>query len=307
MSGQRTYWHLSNLGRKPDDYDIATTRLLYYPARGFEVRTPIAQWYERYQQGCPLQLDDWDSFRDPRATTYTAYTQLQKEKDAFVGQLLRATDLPRHDQNLAAIWVEQLEDILAPLRYPVHALQMVAAYLGSMAPGGRLVVTFMLQSADEIRRVQWLAQRMRQLQHSYPDFGAGSKTVWQEAPHWQPLRRLIEQLLITYDWGEAFVALNLVLKPAFDDLFGVQLARHAAASNDTVLEKLLGSLQEDCRWHALWSQELLRVLNAHGAHNNDFIKAAMERWQGRLSGVLEPLAERMATPLLYASDHADQH
>ena len=29
----------------------------------------------------------------------------------------------------------------------------------------------------------------------------------------------MERLLVSYDWGEAFVALNLVLKPMIDDLF----------------------------------------------------------------------------------------
>ena len=37
---QRTYWHLEALGRRPTDYEIATSRLLYYVGRGFEVTLP---------------------------------------------------------------------------------------------------------------------------------------------------------------------------------------------------------------------------------------------------------------------------
>jgi hypothetical protein len=36
---------------------------------------------------------------------------------------------------------------------------------------------------------------------------------------WQPLREIVEKLLIVYDWSESFVALNLLLKPMFDELF----------------------------------------------------------------------------------------
>ena len=47
VTAQRTYWHLTGLGRRPSDYDITSTRLLYYPERGgFDVRFPLASWYE---------------------------------------------------------------------------------------------------------------------------------------------------------------------------------------------------------------------------------------------------------------------
>ena len=34
----RTYWHLADLGRVPNDYDIGSSRLLYYPERGMGCR-----------------------------------------------------------------------------------------------------------------------------------------------------------------------------------------------------------------------------------------------------------------------------
>jgi toluene monooxygenase system protein E len=67
--------------------------------------------------------------------------------------------------------------------------------------------------------VERLAYRIRQLQMAFPGFADDSKSRWQHEPRWQPLRQFVEQLLVTYDWGEAFVALNLVLKPLIDDLF----------------------------------------------------------------------------------------
>ena len=38
---QRTYWHLEALRRMPTDYEIATSQLLYYVGRGFEVELPL--------------------------------------------------------------------------------------------------------------------------------------------------------------------------------------------------------------------------------------------------------------------------
>ena len=85
---KRTYWHLSDLGRKPTDYDIATSRLHYWTARGFEVKVPVSEWYERYQRGSELRCRDWEEWGDPRQTTYTTYTTMQRTREAFVNGLL---------------------------------------------------------------------------------------------------------------------------------------------------------------------------------------------------------------------------
>ena len=74
---RKTYWHLEGARRVPTDYEVATSRMLYYVGRGFEVEVPLSDWYRRYQQGSPLVCDDWDRFADPRETTYAKYVALQ--------------------------------------------------------------------------------------------------------------------------------------------------------------------------------------------------------------------------------------
>ena len=150
--------------------------------------------------------------------------------------------------------------MLPVLRYSVHGLQMTAAYVGCMAPGGRIVVACLFQAADEMRRIQRLAYRMRQLQETHPGFGSESKSAWERNPHWQPLREVIEKLLVTYDWGEAFVALNLVLKLSFDQVFMLDYGGRAHARDEEVLHKILRSLYEDCAWHRDWSRAFVHML-----------------------------------------------
>ncbi len=279
-SGQRTYWHLSGLGRMPSDYDIGTSRLLYYPERGFEVATPVAAFYARYQEGSRLRLrpEDGERFRDPRETTYARYTELQRWKEIYVDGILRTLDDGSYDRRLDPAWVRTLGAVLGPLRYPVHGLQMIAAYVGSMAPAGRVVITCALQAADEMRRIQRLAYRLRQLQETHPRLGADARARWQDDSMWQPLRHLIERLLVTYDWGEAFTALSLVVKPAFDELFLVRFGRLAAARGDEALQKIFGSLGEDAAWHHDWSAALARCTIESDAGNAAVIDEWTAQW-----------------------------
>jgi toluene monooxygenase system protein E len=282
----RTYWHLAQLGRVPSEYDVGTSRLLYYPGRGFEVTTPVGAAHARHVGGSSLvfgpRLDD--RFRDPRATTYASYTELQKGKEIFVDGLLATLDDGAYDRRLSRAWLEVLAQVMAPLRYPVHALQMIAGYLGSMAPAGRVVVACAFQAADEMRRIQRLAYRLRQLQETHAGLGDDAKARWTGHPMWQPWRRLLEELLVTYDLGESLCALTLVVKPAFDELFGARFARLAAAAGDEVLAKVLGSLGEDAAWHRDWSEALARTLSEdeeHGAANTAALAGFRARWAPR--------------------------
>ena len=287
MSARRTYWHLSALGRKPSDYDIASSELLYHTQRGFEVQTPISAWIQRYQGGSALQSSAWERFRDPRATTYASYVALQHRQEIYVDGVL-AAETRTDAEGLPAEWVRSLDQWLGTLRFPVHGLQMVTAYLGSIAPSGKIAIAAAFQAADDVRRVQRLTQRMVQLERSHRGFGHEARSAWQHAPAWQPLRELIERLLCTYDFGEALVVLNGLVKPCFDGLFMHDLAELARAQHDDTLHKLLGSLYADCSWHAQWSSALLELVVGEG-DNRAAMAGWLERWRPRVAAALAPL------------------
>jgi PAS domain-containing protein len=184
----------------------------------------------------------------PRETTYTKYVTLQKAKETFAAGLLEQIERDGVDRALSAEWIETLARVLSPFRFPGHGFQMASAYVGHLAPSGKIAVAAMFQAADEMRRIQRIAYRCAQLRAVRPDFGADGRQRWERDPMWQPLREAVERLLVTYDWGEAFTALCLVLKPAIDDVVLVQLAARARSQGDPMLGALLGSLDEDARW-----------------------------------------------------------
>src|SRR5262245_26496773 len=274
----RTYWHLEALKRRSTEYEIVSTGLLYYPGRGFEVETPVADWYRRHQKGSAFVLPDPDRFRDPRETTYTKYAAIQRDKEVYVDGLLESIETTAVDRGLSPAWIRTLSRVLPPLRFPVHGLQMAAAYVGQMAPGSRITMAALFQSADEMRLIQRLAYRMRQIQETHPQFGHDSRTLWQEDPLWQPMRELVERLLVAYDWGEAFAGLNLVLKPMFDELFLIHFGALAARAGDAMLERILHSLHEDARWHREWSAALVRVALEERPENSDVLRGWIRRW-----------------------------
>ncbi len=288
MSALRTYWHLAHLGHKPSPYEIASSELLYHARRGFEIRTPVSAWIERHQLRGELRCRDWERFRDPRATTYARYVALQRDKEVFVDKLFAAAELDGGAAATHSDWQRTVEQLLAPLRYPLHGLQMVAAYVGALAPSGKIAIAAAFQAADEVRRIQRLTQHLW-LRGARGRLGAEAKASWVDAPHWQPLRELIERLLVTYEWGEALVVLDGLVKPCLDVLFMRDLAELARACHDDGLHKLLHSLHEDCLWHAQWSGALLSLLASESQANRRLLEVWFLRWRPRVSAALQAL------------------
>jgi toluene monooxygenase system protein E len=251
---------------------------------------PLQDWYKRFQVDSPLTCSSWENFRDPRETTYTKYTEIQRDKEIFVDGILEEIEISGYDARLSPRWLHVLSRVVTPLRYPGHGLQMLAAYFGQMAPSGRIVITAALQAGDEMRRVQRLAYRVRQLQHIYAGFASDSRERWQSDPLWQPLRMAIEKLLICYDWTESFVALNLVLKPLMDELFMTYLGDLALREGDYLLGRIFYSLNEDCRWHREWSQALTRMVIEDNSRNASTIQGWIEKWHPVAARALQAFA-----------------
>ncbi len=299
-----TYSLLGAREAPPDEYEIVTTRLLYYVGRGFEIDLPIGAFYRAHQEGSPLQVADWERFEDPRRTTYAAYTRLERAREESLDTALAALD-PDADARLPVAWRATLGRVLAPLRYPLHGLQMLASYVGQMAPSGRIALCGLFQAADEIHRIERLAMRLAELQERWPGLGADARRLWQEDPAWQPAREVIERLLVAYDFGEAFAGLQLCVRPLFDRV-ATELGALAAMHGDVRTAAVLRALGEDAAWHREWSTALVHLV-VTVPENRAVLAGWVGTWNPRArlaaAGVLDALGASARLPAIWA-EHA---
>jgi toluene monooxygenase system protein E len=285
---RRTYLPLEELRRKPTDYDVTTTGLLYYPARGFEVDTPVWRHYVEHQRGGMLSSSHWETFEDPAHFTYSAYVAERRDQEAFLDRLLERPSLPVSRE------LEPLLGLLSALRFPLHGLQMVAAYVGALAPSGRITVALAFQAADELRRIQRLCQWLARSGKPVAQLDVLGREIWQQDPAFQPLRRVVEELLVTYDWGEALVVLNGILKPIFERLWFEQLAGVAERQQDEVLEKILSSLRDDGQWHEAWFVSFSSVALQTEPANVPAIRQCVHKHRPRVAEAAQALLPAFA-------------
>jgi toluene monooxygenase system protein E len=165
--------------------------------------------------------------------------------------------------------------LYTPGRYLIHCAQMGSAYLVQLAQSSTIENCAMFQAADQLRWVQRLAYRTRELAKAHPAYGFGTseRKTWEQDQTWQGFRELMEKALVAYDWGEHLVALNLVAKPALDEAFLRQLGLAARRNGDTLLGLLADAQLIDSDRSRRWTKAFVDFVVQKEAN-----KAVLDKW-----------------------------
>ena len=286
---RRTFSAFGDVRRMPSEYEIVTHAqnwtLRQNRAAAFEQNPSSAPnlWFLTYRENTPLKATDWDAFRDPDALTYKAYVNLQADAETRVRGVLEAHADADADSSLDPAAVAMIGGLFTPSRYLCHGFQQVEAYIGYMAPSSYITNAAAFATADFLRRVTTVAYRTRELQIARPDSGIGSaeRSRWEGHEGWQPARKAVEYALVSYDFGEAFTALNLVLGPTLDDVLLTQLGRAARSKGDDLTWLLTSFLAEDSRRRGRWSRALADLAVAQRPANRGVLAKWIDRWAER--------------------------
>ena len=286
---RRTFSAFGDVRRMPSDYEIVTHQqnwtLRQNRQATFEQNpsSPANLWFLTYRDRSPLQAQDWDAFRDPDSLTYRGYVTLQSEAETSLQSTLEAYAGTGTDAALSDASVSLLARAFTPTRFLCHGMQQVQAYIGYLAPSSYITNAAGFATADLLRRVTAIGYRTRELQINRPESGIGTaeRALWQDDPGWQPARRAIEYALASYDWGEAFTALNLVLGPTLDDVLLTQLGLLARAGGDDLTWMITTNLAADSRRREKWSRALVDMVVAQRPENRAVLRRWIDRWSVR--------------------------
>jgi toluene monooxygenase system protein E len=291
-------WSISDTGRRrPSEYEIVTRNFHYHFGRqpapfDLDPGSAINQWYLTYREGSPLAADSWEGFQDPAQLNYRRYIALQHDREVYAEGVVDSFEALDHDAGLDPAWVDILARVYLPARYAFHILQITSLYVGQLGPSAAITNASFFQAADELRALQWIAYRAKSLSLTHGAHLADStiaRSIWEDDPAWQPTREVLEQLLLAYDWGEAFTALNLAVKPALDAFFKESLAEAAQAHGDGLTAQLLRESGVDSARSSAWTSALVTYAVAQRAENQSVLDRWTEKWR--------PAAEHATTAL----------
>jgi toluene monooxygenase system protein E len=290
--------------RKPTEYEAVTGQFHYHFNRqpapfDLDPGAAINRWYLKHREGSPLQAPDWEGFRDPAALNYRRYIALQHDREVYAEGVVDHYEALDRDDQLDPAWVEKLNRVYVPARYLFHVLQITSLYVGQLAPSAYITNAAFFQAGDELRALQWVAYRAKSLSLTHGTHLANTeetRRIWETDPLWQPARETLERLLLAYDWGEAFVALNLAVKPALDALLKESFVELANDHGDGLTAALLQESRVDTTRNQAWHAALARYSLAANPANRAVIDGWIEKWHPLADRAVEGLAGAFPDP-----------
>ncbi len=301
----KTWSHLAKNRRKPSEYEVVSTNLHTQMGEGswrHEIgdNVPMSQWYKRYRADGLLRHSDWNAFRDPDELVYRSYNLLQDGQETYVRGLFDQFNERGHDQMLSADWVKTLEQCYAPARYLFHGVQMASAYLHQIAPASTITNCACFQAGDSLRWLSHTAYRTQELADGWNTrgftFGISERQAWETGPAWQGLRKLIENALASYDWGESFFSVSLIAKPIINEVVLGGLSRLARENDDMLLDLLCQAQLRDAERHSRWAKAVVEMALTQPG-NQEVLASWKDKWMPLATAAAEQYGDALSAGL----------
>ncbi|MET7994902.1 phenol 2-monooxygenase [Amycolatopsis sp. NPDC005232] len=268
------------------------------PRENFHYRPTWDQHRELYDADyTALKLTDPYSYTDPRQFYYTPYvTNRANLHDEFTKQMayLEERELLA---KLPTAWRTVLTTAILPLRHYESGAQMVSVGGARFAYGTSLEQCCTYAAFDRIGNAQMLSRVGIALGVGTGDVLQVAKREWLDSEHLQPLRRFTEEAMVTQDWAEGLVAVDLVDSLVYPVLYREldEIALTSGAGAYSLFTQYLHTWFKDQR---KWLDALIKAWagdEQHGEANREHLSRIVATWN--------PLAHEAATELARVVDH----
>ncbi len=240
-----------------------------------------------------LQMNDWYEFKDPRQFYYGTYVQqrakMQENAENNYG-FFEKRDLTRL---LPETVKGQLIRFLVPLRHVEHTANLNNMYCSSYGFGTALTQAFLYNGMDRLGVAQYLSRIGLLLDGNTGEALEEAKQLWMEAPYWQPLRKLCEEMLTTEDWFELFIAQDVVMDSLVYDLFFEQYDAALTEQGAQDIGMLTEFMRDWAKDTNRWVDAVLKIAVAESDANKTLITGWIESWRGQVAEALSAVSREM--------------
>jgi hypothetical protein len=231
----------------------------------------------------------WEEFRDPSRLTYRSYIEAQSQSEQALESVLESSREANAFQRMEPEWVDALRGFFPSMRFAEWGVSMAHQFVGRFTISGLIANCAVLQSFDELRHTQRIAEVSRELDRTHGGF-RNHREIWMEHERFQPLRQILELICVCRDWGEVVVATNVVLEPLLQPVLLSALRELGAPYSDAVLPHLAHSLAIDEERHTAWGVALAKMLGEESGENVEATAGWVEQWLPLAEAAVEPFA-----------------
>ena len=236
-----------------------------------------------------IKMADWYKFADPRQFYYGTYTIARsRQQDAADATFQLALD-----EGMAEAMPDALRrlvlEVLLPMRHLEWGANMNNTFISSYSYGTAINAACMFHAMDRLGIAQSISRVG--LAVGGEEVLDKAKEIWMDAPHWQPLRRYVEDMLVTKDWFELFIAQNVVLDGRLYPLLYTHVAKEATKSGSPFYTLATTFQKEWFGETSRWADAMVKAAANESAENKALITNWLGAYKAKASAALSALAE----------------
>lgn len=239
-----------------------------------------------------IVMEDWYRLLDPRQYYYGAWTIARSRQQegaernfAFVEKRSLLAAMPADIR-------DRIIHLLLPLRHAEYAANLNNCYISAYGYGVSVTQATMMCAMDRLGIAQYITRIGLMLDEGADGALKTAKAAWQGDPDWQPMRALSENMLVTKDWFELFVAQNVVLDGMLYPLVYQSFAAELYASGQTGFAMLTEFMSEWYDEHVRWTDHVMKVAAAQSPENRAQLCQWVQHYQPLVAAALMPVARR---------------
>ena len=261
------------------------------PSANFQYRPTWDPEHELFDASrSQVVLADWYVLRDPRQFYYANWTMTRARQQDAVESNFQFVESRRMLPMMTDALRDKTLQVLMPLRHAAWGANMNNASIGAYGYGTAFTAPAMFHAMDNLGIAQYLTRLG--LAIAEPEALEVGKQAWLNDPHWQGLRRYVEDTLVLKDPFEMFIAQNLASDGLLYPLIYTHFVDdHVALQGGTAVAMLTNFMPEWFDESSRWVDAVTKVAAAESDANRALIARWVAEWSDRAQAALAPVAE----------------
>jgi len=264
-------------------YDIQAAENLHY-------RPTWAPDQELYDPSITrIAMRDWYDLKDPRQYFYNTYTLTRARQQESAEANFKFIE----SRGLAGLIPLALRDkalaVLVPLRHVAWGANQNHTFVCGYGYGAAFTQPSIYQALDSLGIAQYLSRIGLMLGGT--EALATAKQAWLQDDAWQPLRRYVEDCLVTRDPFELFIAQNIALDGLLYPLvYGAMVDGVWAAEGGSTIALATQFMADWFDETRKWADAVVKVAAAESPANRETLTGWIDHWSARAAEALAPVA-----------------
>ena len=292
---RQTFSHIARRfgeDRPASRYEEATYDI--QPTTNFHYRPTYSPEFELYDTArTKVVMADWYVFRDPRQFYYATYNISRAAMQQSFDDAMTFVDKRNLLGSVNAEWLAKVEWYLLPLRHVEWAANMNCQLIADWGYGAQITSASAFCGADRLGLGQIISRIGLLLGRGTDEKLVEAKRVFTADPDWQPLRRVVEDLLVVHDWFETYVAQLVVLDGLIYPLITEAFDKAGGPNGASSVSMLTGFMTDWFADNSRWTDAVLKAAAAESDANRELLSEWLSKWTARARDAIEPIARQV--------------